>query len=119
MYVHALLTSNAVATAILMYCTATQFHQVCTRMYIHVCVYIQHVYTYIYMYIHMHMYMYMSEKLWIPKKTADKTQQDQTCVCTCPLPPEETLVHSGSGKVYCPCRILFFIPGEMGAPPVL
>ena len=34
-------------------------------------------------------------------------------------PSLETLVHSGAGKVYCPCRILFFMPGEIGAPPVL
>ena len=35
------------------------------------------------------------------------------------IPSDETLVHSGAGKVYWPCLILFFIPGDIGAPPVL
>lgn len=35
------------------------------------------------------------------------------------IPWLDTLLHSGSGKVYCPCLILFFIPGEIAAPWLL
>jgi hypothetical protein len=31
----------------------------------------------------------------------------------------ETADHSGSGKSYCPVRIRFFIPGDIGAPQLL
>ena len=31
-------------------------------------------------------------------------------------PSLDILLHSASGKSYWPLRILFFIPGEMGAP---
>ena len=51
---------------------------------------------------------YLSKTIVIFELVASQLKQQK--------PVFETLVHSGSGKAYCPLRIRDFIPGEMGLP---